>query len=66
MQPHQERVVAERTELTDRLAKLAAFVGGGIYRTLDEAEQDRLIQQLVIMNQYVEILNDRIAAFPKD
>ena len=66
MQDHQERVVNERSELLERLAKLTAFVGGKIYNTLDMAEQARLIKQVGIMTLYIEILDARIAAFPRD
>jgi hypothetical protein len=63
MQPHQERVVAEKAELDNKRGKLAAFVGTEPWRNLDEDEKGRLERQLEVMNEYSEILGDRIAAF---
>jgi hypothetical protein len=63
MQPHQERVVAEKHELDDKISKLTAFVGGTIFASLDDAERSRLSIQLQHMNGYSEILGQRIAAF---
>ena len=65
MQPHQERVVAEKTELDDKLTKLKSFEAGPIYRSLPEDEQKRLSSQADVMQQYSDILGQRIAAFPK-
>lgn len=63
MKPHQERVVAEKAELDAKLEKLTAFIGGETYRTLDEAERERLNRQKWAMKLYTDILGERIAAF---
>jgi len=42
MQPHQQRVVDEKTELDDKLGKLVKFYDTDIYAKLDEAERVRL------------------------
>lgn len=63
MAPHQERVVNERNDLVEKTQKLAAFLDTPTYAALDTAEQARLGRQLRIMNDYVEVLGDRIAAF---
>lgn len=63
MQPHQERVVAEKSELDKKRAKLTSFIGGETYRTLDQVEQSRLNRQLEAMTLYSNILAERIAAF---
>ena len=77
MQPHQERVVAEKTEvdaskatLDDRLTKLDAFIGGSIFTSLPEDERARLAYQANVMTdisrsmaQYSSVLDARIAAF---
>lgn len=65
MQPHQERVVTEKRELDEKLAKLTAFttMQNATYAGLDRAEQARLIQQREVMKEYSEILGARIAAF---
>lgn len=63
MQPHQERVVTEKTELDTKRQKLTAFIGGDTYRTLGSVEQSRLNRQLEAMTLYSNILGERIAAF---
>jgi hypothetical protein len=63
MQPHQERVVSEKDELYTKIEKLSSFIGGDVYSTLDEAEQYRLSRQLTYMQQYSEVLGERIDAF---
>lgn len=63
LQPHQQRVVDERAELDERLAKLSAFIDGATFRTLDADEQNRLEQQAAVMATYSDILTERIAAF---
>lgn len=61
--PHQQRVLAEQTELDDRLTKLQAFFSNPIFSGLPEDEQDRLQKQAVAMQAYSEVLGERIAAF---
>lgn len=63
LQPHQQRVVAERIELDDRRAKLWAFMSSETYKSLPMLEQIRLGYQLKVMSQYSDILAERIAAF---
>lgn len=63
MQPHQERVVAEKSELDEKIVKLTSFIGGSIYRTLPEQEQSRLNRQLEAMRLYSNVLTERIDAF---
>lgn len=63
MQPYQERVIAEKTELDDKRTRLISFIGGERYRTLDEVERSRLNRQLEAMTLYSNILKERIAAF---
>lgn len=62
MRDFQQRVVNEKAELDVKLQKLGAFIGGGIYETLDGDEQERLKQQLTHMTRYSEVLGQRIAA----
>lgn len=65
MQPHQQRVVDEKTELDTKANALSQFIGcSPIFATLDAAEQERLRLQNDVMWQYSEILGARIAAFP--
>ncbi len=64
MQPHQQRVVDEKTELDKRAHALSQFIGlSPVFETLDAAEQERLREQNDVMWQYSEILGARIAAF---
>jgi hypothetical protein len=66
LQPHQQRVVDEKSELDSKLEKLLAFIDGGsgkIYNGLNTEERERLTTQARIMREYSDILTDRINAF---
>lgn len=63
MQPHQQRVIDEKTELDEKLTKLCAFFDNPIYAGLDPIEQGRLHRQKFAMMIYSETLAERIAAF---
>ena len=64
LQPHQQRVVEEKTELDKKASALSNFIGTSpVFDTLDPAEQERLREQCEVMWQYSEILGERIAAF---
>jgi hypothetical protein len=63
MQPHQQRVVDEKTELDSKLEKLNVFIGSLTHFGLPELEQYRLARQAEAMSQYSRILSERIAAF---
>lgn len=63
MQPHQQRVVDEKTQLDEKLAKLTGFYDSHIFDGLDTAEKDRLHRQGQVMSEYSQILGERIAAF---
>ena len=63
MQPHQQRVVDEKSELAEKLTKLKAFIGGVIYESLPSEERARLVLQANAMKDYLDILNERILAF---
>jgi hypothetical protein len=64
MQPHQQRVVDEKTELDERLTKLIAFLDNPLFAGLDSDEQDRMKRQAEHMTNYSVVLGERIAAFP--
>ena len=55
--------MTEKNELDEKRGKLTAFIGGDIYRTLDQVEKSRLNRQLEAMTLYSNILGERIAAF---
>ena len=61
--PHQQRVVTERDELAERLAKLFAFFQSPIFAGLPAAEQTRLRSQARFMDGYLAVLGERIEAF---
>lgn len=63
MEPHQQRVVTERDELNEKLAKLTTFITGPspIYVGLPDAEKLRLSRQLTYMTEYSNVLDERIA-----
>lgn len=61
--PHQQRVVDEKTELSDRLSKLLNFFHTPIFAGLDAAEKARLRSQARFMDGYCAVLEERIAAF---
>ena len=63
MLPYQERVVAEKQELDDRIAKLDAFGRTDVWKELPVAEQGRMNRQFAAMEDYSKALSERIAAF---
>ena len=63
MLPHQERVIAEERDLFEKVSKLRAFFNGPIFQTLPFDEQARLDKQFRYMTGYLQMLEDRIAAF---
>ena len=61
---HQQRVLDEKAELADRLAKLDAFIlDNPVFLTLPEAEQARMKRQAAAMATYCDVLGDRIQHF---
>jgi hypothetical protein len=61
--PHQQRVVDEKISLDEKRAKLINFLMTPLFNTLSIAEQGRLQRQLPCMNNYSEVLGERIASF---
>ena len=63
-QPHQQRVVDEKSALDEKARALSQFIGRSpMFVKLDPAEQERLKLQNDVMWQYSEILTSRINAF---
>jgi hypothetical protein len=64
--PHEQRVIDELSELTERLEKLCYFLvkGGAVYDGLHIDEQGRLQSQADAMKEYASILGERIKNFP--
>ena len=63
MAPHQQRVVTEREELIHKLDKLTEFLKGDLFKSLPVVEQERLSRQHGIMEQYSNVLAERIVHF---
>lgn len=61
--PHQARVVGEKAELDDKLAKLRGFMLTSMFRGLELQEQSRLARQAELMAGYSAVLQSRINAF---
>lgn len=63
--PHQQRVVGEKTQLDDKIAKLCAFTGTSTFGSLPDEERELLDRQIDTMAAYSLILARRIQAFPQ-
>ncbi|WAX07975.1 hypothetical protein BK735P2_00021 [Bacteroides phage BK735P2] len=61
MEDFKERLVVERDELEDKIAKLEAFIGSARFENLDERNKKLLEIQCDAMRQYSVILNVRIS-----
>lgn len=65
LQPHQQRVIEERSDLAQRLERLRAFIRSeACAQLVNEDERGRLVRQTVYMGCYLQVLDERIAAFP--
>ena len=64
MEAYQERVVEEKRELDEKLAKLDAFMNTERFTALSVGEQVRMTLQRSLMHYYSEVLDERIEAFP--
>ncbi|AUM58564.1 hypothetical protein KNT81_gp207 [Proteus phage phiP4-3] len=63
MQPHQQRVIDEKNELSDKIYKLSSFRTTDMFNSLSEKEQALLTVQLNTMIEYENILEERIQLF---
>jgi len=64
MEEYQERVVAEKSELDEKLEKLKAFLSTVKFTTLPVLERNLLVRQAREMSDYSETLRRRIELFP--
>lgn len=60
MEDFKKRLIVEREELDDKLAKLEAFIGSPRFENLDERNRELLVSQRGAMRQYSDILSERI------
>ncbi|OAD82855.1 hypothetical protein ATN89_17375 [Comamonas thiooxydans] len=63
LMPHELRVVHEKNELDERLAKLNSFIAGEAFAKLDWEDSKLLVRQSGLMTQLQGVLADRIARF---
>lgn len=63
MEEYQKRVITERDELQEKIAKLETFREGQVYDGLDYTDRKFLRIQLILMMAYCEVLNSRIGRF---
>ena len=63
MEAYQKRVVEEKKELDEKLEKLIVFLDSDKFDRLPPEEQDRMSRQQEVMEEYSDILGERIAAF---
>lgn len=65
MQPHEERVVAEKKELDRKLADLKRFCFGGnpTFHDLEAVDRNLLEDQYAVMLKYSDVLRKRIERF---
>lgn len=64
LQPHQQRVVDEKAELDDRLGKLDVFITSNpVFGKLSDKDQELLTAQRGAMQEYSDILSQRIDLF---
>lgn len=62
-----QRVVEEKKDLDTKLEELDGFIEGDPeFEKVDGEEKVRLRKQRTFMQNYSEILGERIAAFPKE
>ena len=62
LEPHQYRLLNERAELRDRLEKLDLFIHSDAFPCVPPPECDRLQRQASHMGEYLNVLNERVAA----
>jgi uncharacterized protein len=63
MQPYEQRVIAEKSELDDRIASLASFLKTDTFAALGAPARSLLWEQLNAMRSLSGILGKRIAGF---
>lgn len=64
MEPHEHRVVVEKSELDEKIGKLFGFITSDKFEYIvDKDEQHRLKLQYNIMCAYSMVLESRIEAF---
>lgn len=60
MSTFKSRLIAEQSELNEKVDKLSSFVVSDNFDKIDPKQQDLLNKQLPVMQEYNTILKDRI------
>lgn len=60
--PHVQRVIGEKAQLDDRLAKLQAFLQTPAFKELPAKSQKLMEAQAVSMREYSDVLAERLKA----
>ena len=63
LQPHQQRVIAEKEALDVKREKLIVFIQSPEFDGITVQERSLLTRQLLAMDDYSAILGERICAF---
>jgi len=63
MQDYQQRVIDDKKEIDVKLEVLRVFTRGDTFSALPKEEQDRMSRQGWAMENYSDILGDRIKSF---
>ena len=63
LEPFQQRVVEESSELAEKLRSLKRFCHTDVFKALTNYEQGLLEQQAHLMQGYLDVLRLRITAF---
>lgn len=65
LQPHEERVIAERIELAEKCVKLEAFITSDAFKAIDILDRDLLEEQHNAMTIYLAVLDRRVERFAR-
>jgi hypothetical protein len=63
LQPHQQRVIAEKEALDVKREKLIGFIQSPEFDGITVQERSLLTRQLTAMDDYSAVLGERICAF---
>lgn len=63
MQPHQWRVVDEKSDLDGKREKLREFLYTDTFASLNDGERGLLQAQYIVMGNYLDVLQSRIEGF---
>lgn len=63
LKPWQQRVMAERDELSGKVDRLMAFMQSDAIKRIHREDMLLLMEQNYVMRKYLHVLNQRIARF---